>query len=145
MLKSIILAPFVYLTVVAGAVTLIAPDKPVSVTKPVSVQPAKPDAYAENNRKAYAKMADDAKFELRMATTRTLVTAMLRDPASGQFGITYRGHKSAVCGSINARNGFGGMTGQVAFVRVGDALPMFDSVNNDAFIRAWNRHCLVMK
>jgi hypothetical protein len=103
--------------------------------------PVDPRPYEEANRKAYAASAKHVEAEKYAATTRTLVTAMLKDPASGRFGIVFHGRGKSVCGTINARNGFGGMTGQKAFVRVGNALPMFEDSWNESFVTAWNKYC----
>jgi len=117
-----------------------------TVTRPALVLPA--GAYnvptkdqMEINRKAYALAAQQQEAEWQLATTRTLVTAMLREPASGKFGVVFHGRGKAVCGTINARNGFGGMTGQKAFVRLSGKMPMFEDAWNESFVNAWNRHC----
>jgi hypothetical protein len=47
---------------------------------------------------------------------RAYVTASLKDPDSARFAPFRRGKGSAVCGSVNARNGFGGYTGMEPFV-----------------------------
>lgn len=49
------------------------------------------------------------------AQARRAMLAELRDPESARFGPFARGHRGAVCGSINARNGHGGFTGAQAF------------------------------
>ena len=59
----------------------------------------------------------------KIAEAKVAVIERLRDPSSAIFGRVgvriaenFRGKTvSVVCGSVNARNGFGGMTGQVPF------------------------------
>lgn len=46
---------------------------------------------------------------------RAAVTSQLRDPESARFGPLTRGRGGAVCGTVNARNGFGGYTGAAPF------------------------------
>lgn len=52
-------------------------------------------------------------------TARATVLAMLKDPASAQFGGIYGARKPDgtiyVCGMVNARNGFGGYAGAAPF------------------------------
>ena len=74
------------------------------------------------------------------------VTAMLREPGSAEFSRAH-GHQvhgeSVACGYINARNGFGGMTGPEPWlVRVDRGIVMIHSgVNDRAFVSAWNLYC----
>lgn len=46
---------------------------------------------------------------------RAAVLAGLRDPESARFGPLTPGKGAAWCGTVNARNGYGGMTGPRAF------------------------------
>jgi len=53
---------------------------------------------------------------------KAMVQGWLRDPDSAQFIGVHTVHRNgvkAVCGFVNARNGFGGMTGNEAFVVIG--------------------------
>ncbi len=56
---------------------------------------------------------DDAREILR---AEQAVAARLRDPASASFMATRLATGGAVCGTVNARNGFGGMSGNQRFV-----------------------------
>lgn len=62
----------------------------------------------------------------------TLVKVRLRDPDSAVFSgtkVVRRGGKETVCGFVNARNGFGGMTGDRWFAVVDtDVLFMDESL-----------------
>jgi hypothetical protein len=78
----------------------------------------------------------------------------LRDPDSAVFGDTFfvNDRKSetgyylpAVCGTVNARNGFGGMTGQKRFVYLifpnESRLALEGSVPDATLVQFWNRFC----
>jgi hypothetical protein len=51
---------------------------------------------------------------------RALVRSHLRDPGSADFGPERKStrHVNVWCGSVNSRNGFGGMTGQTRYVAI---------------------------
>ena len=75
------------------------------------------------------------------------VKAQLRDPASAQFGDIHVVEKNgirAACGTVNARNGFGGYTGHTQFVAVGGGqIAMLRTSGNDReFVRLWNDRCV---
>ena len=46
---------------------------------------------------------------------RAAVLAALKDPDSARFGTLHSGKSDAVCGTVNARNSFGGYPGMRAF------------------------------
>jgi hypothetical protein len=50
------------------------------------------------------------------APARAAVLSVLKDPDSARFADLHPGKSDAVCGTVNARNGFGGYTGARAFV-----------------------------
>jgi hypothetical protein len=78
----------------------------------------------------------------------------LRDPDSAVFGDTFfvNDRKSetgyylpAVCGTVNAKNGFGGMSGQKRFVYLifpnESRLALEGSVPDATLVQFWNRFC----
>lgn len=67
-------------------------------------------ALASCNR-APTSPAEPSEF----AAARSAVTAQLRDPDSARFGRLRRGLHGAVCGAVNARNGYGGYSGAMPF------------------------------
>jgi hypothetical protein len=79
------------------------------------------------------------------------VKRVLRDPDSAQFGEMhfYNDRKldgkqvTFACGSVNAKNGFGGYTGSEAFVFVNDTLTVAieNEYNNSMFVKLWNALC----
>ena len=64
--------------------------------------------------------------EVKLAEER--VAAVLRDPSSAQFRnarvVRQKSGESAVCGEVNAKNGFGGYTGFTGFVVFGDLVTL---------------------
>jgi len=85
--------------------------------------------------------AERAAEERSLAPYRAqrLVKAVLRDPESAEF----RHVKPGVCGYVNARNGFGGMSGFQRFV-ITDAGPVLEThpqLNLSAFNRLWRENC----
>jgi len=57
---------------------------------------------------------------------RAAVLAILRDPDSAHFGAFTHAGGDAVCGSVNAKNGFGGYSGLESFVYSGGAVTIFE-------------------
>lgn len=75
----------------------------------------------------------------RTAEARAAVRARLKDPKSAQFGdaiVTER----AVCGSVNAKNGFGGYTGSQPFIVIGSVAFMPDDVPEE-WAEMWAQAC----
>ena len=82
------------------------------------------------------------------------ITKMMRDPDSAMFGDVFfvNDRKSAtgyyvpvVCGTVNGRNGFGGMTGQKHFVAIvsdiASGLWLEGTTPQNVFVPEWNRFC----
>ncbi len=80
-----------------------------------------------------------------------VVKQHLRDPDLARFGSikAYSDRKlnskqvTVACGSVNAKNAFGGYTGSKDFVLVADTLQLFmdSELNNANFVRLWNGLC----
>jgi hypothetical protein len=82
---------------------------------------------------------------------KAAIQRQLRDPSSASFGkvdaYTDRKYKTksvtAVCGEVNAKNGFGGYTGMKKFVYVAE--PNVTTLDNDddnsKFVDLWNALC----
>ncbi len=71
------------------------------------------------------------------------VSATLRDPSSAQFGeisVYHHGDQVAVCGTVNARNGFGGMAGAERFF-VSGSVAMTEGQDRQAFPLVWRKLC----
>lgn len=81
------------------------------------------------------------------------IRSALRDPDSAVFGdnVFYANDRKlngyyvpVVCGSVNARNGFGGMTGQKKFVffpTLDGRLALEGSVSDAVIVEYWNKMC----
>lgn len=76
---------------------------------------------------------------------RVAVKATLKDPESATFRdviVVRKPGSIAVCGYINAKNGFGGYTGFKQFMARG-SLAMVRSPESDReFVRVWNKACV---
>lgn len=78
------------------------------------------------------------------AATLVKPNLSLREPDSAQFSdAIYRTWMGipVVCGAINARNGFGGMTGKQAFIMVGNEVAMGDQTPRRKFDKLWKTYC----
>jgi len=83
-------------------------------------------------------------YALQSVTEATLKAAM-RDPASVEFKDVFVIHKDSsvtVCGSVNAKNGFGGFTGFTHFIAYGTRVMVKSSENEDVFVPRWNKRCV---
>lgn len=73
------------------------------------------------------------------------IKARLRDPSSAEFSGVYVSRKAgvpAICGTVNSRNGFGGMSGPQRFVTGGTTAIEGDGTMDAAnFQEAWNSLC----
>jgi hypothetical protein len=75
------------------------------------------------------------------------IRALLKDPSSAVFSDVYalqKGSSYAACGSVNAKNSFGAMTGSTPWVVVPEeslVLIYFED-EGERFIDAWERHCI---
>ncbi len=69
------------------------------------------------------------------------VQKRLRDPSSADFG-PMQVRTGVVCGTVNSKNGFGGMTGQQRFMsRMGGITAFADDVQDNGFDDAWRSIC----
>jgi len=103
-------------------------------------------ACQKANAEAYRRTAENRKREMEaseqtaiIAVTKGSVAASLRDPASALFREVFYARKKkgdAVCGEVNATNGFGGYTGFQPFVVT---LPEGTLYLNS--IPKWNSRC----
>jgi hypothetical protein len=73
------------------------------------------------------------------------VKARLRDPESAQFRnevVVHKAKTTALCGEVNARNGFGGFTGYEPFIANGSDMVVFPAdLSGSTFSAAWDRFC----
>lgn len=77
--------------------------------------------------------------EARVSEAQARVSQVLREPGSAVFGPTFVSQKGGVvCGAVNARNGFGGMSGNQPFIVFKDSVVMG---GDSAFPRNWKQFC----
>jgi hypothetical protein len=99
----------------------------------------KPSPQQEAERRE-DRIRSDMRVEAQMA-----VRAQLRDPESAKIEsqVVMRNGQRTVCGTVNAKNGFGGYTGETPFVGVGNGRQvMIASADNaEAFNVLWNSRC----
>ena len=96
----------------------------------MEIEPMPATQLQQSNLTAEEKAYDEAlrahlnrargEKEMREFEGRRMVAAALKDPSSANFGETFASAipGSGLCGSVNARNGFGGMTGMQRFIAV---------------------------
>lgn len=94
-----------------------------------------PPRPPETPEQKAARDAIEAKFLVKEIAKKQ-ITTMLRDPESAQFGDVFIGKNDVVCGTVNARNGFGGYTGMQPFT-VGSKYARLGDNATDT----WNKHC----
>ena len=119
-----------YAVISAGVVfAIILAVSGTSSTVPLTVSPAQSDL---DWRKAGAEVQ-----------AKEGVKSILRDPESARFSSlrAYRqlGGQLVVCGYVNAKNGFGGYTGDEAFIAVGTVV-MLES-NYPGLAKIWEQAC----
>lgn len=95
-------------------------------------------AEAREARSAQMRREDD----LLIAQSQENVARKLRDPGSADFGPTVVSRRDgiAVCGTVNARNGFGGMTGAQRFINTQRSGIYLEEMRAD-FASLWGRYC----
>lgn len=75
---------------------------------------------------------------------RIAVRARLKDPASAQWGaitVADRTGETVVCGTVNARNGFGGYMGEQSFMVTGSEAVFPRDVSKGGFAKLWAERC----
>lgn len=97
------------------------------------------DTAADQQARAEQKANEDYRL---IAQAKTNVSRNLRDPGSADFGpaIVSRKDGIAVCGTVNAKNGFGGMTGPQSFINT-QSNGIFLEEMRDDFRALWQRYC----
>lgn len=81
-------------------------------------------------------------FKLILAT-RVALLSRLKDPDSAKITDVHVGHldgKPVVCGMVNSRNSYGGMTGPQRFIGVGDTV-FTDEDGSAAVAETWAMAC----
>lgn len=74
------------------------------------------------------------------ATAKRLVPSALKDPSSATFGDVWGMSATVACGSVNAKNSFGAMTGKTRFIFEAGRASIDEG--NSEFARRWNATCI---
>lgn len=74
------------------------------------------------------------------------IVKLLRDPSSAKFGearVSRKQGPPVVCGTVNSRNGFGGMTGDKRFIAAPGVISVIEGENMTAaeFSGSWIQFC----
>lgn len=108
-------------------------------------------SQVQKSMPGYVPPAPPVEVPVASSVAEMAVRMVLRDPDSAKFGRTnsYADRKlngvpvKVACGSVNAKNGFGGYTGNKNFVYV--VSPPLISIDNDTdnaqFVKLWNTLC----
>jgi hypothetical protein len=110
--------------------------------------PEERQAAAEHEARSKQHQAEYT--ELTFA--KAVVQSRMRDPASTIFGANttaysdrqYKGQPAVVvCGSVNAKNGFGGYSGfrNFVFIRSSNIFAIDNDDDNSTFVRLWKSLC----
>lgn len=78
---------------------------------------------------------------LLVAGAQSAVKARLKDPDSAEFGQTVYREPGIVCGYVNAKNSFGGYTGEKGFIVDIEGKSLMIQGEADGFTKAWNSRC----
>ncbi|WP_149720978.1 hypothetical protein [Alcaligenes faecalis] len=88
-----------------------------------------------------SKKASEARMtEIKLQRlVRGFVTAKLKDPDSAQFR-----NQKGICGEVNAKNSFGGMTGYTRFMASNENFVVMENdpaLERGAFAEVWEQFC----
>jgi hypothetical protein len=111
------------LLVVGGIGILVSPDTP-----------ARPGAASSASREPYVSKS----------AGEEAVRKVLKDPESARFSEVYvktKASGSAVCGMVNAKNGFGGYTGDKLFFAIGSFAVVQSASNIEEFLPLYEAAC----
>ena len=78
--------------------------------------------------------------QVTASIVETVVRSLLKDPESARFGPIRKGVGDAWCGSVNAKNGFGGYVGAERFVVSPSGLFVTER-DGDRFAKIWAEAC----
>ncbi|MBB6054453.1 MAG: hypothetical protein EOM46_21465 [Gammaproteobacteria bacterium] len=120
---------FVFIAVV---VLVVVGSKFTTTNKPL------PAAEAAPSKAANQPKPNRIDTMLQVKSERS-VKSQLKDPDSAKFGAFYVSTSGAGCGVVNAKNSFGGYSGEKRFVSDGKIAIIEDS--DTSFKEAWKKFC----
>jgi hypothetical protein len=94
----------------------------------------------ERERRVASQMVRDDRL---ISEAKASVRAVLRDPSSADFGNVFVSEKEGLvtCGYVNARNGFGGMSGKQGFIAFSNRIA---TQTDPDFGMLWKKHCAAL-
>lgn len=113
-----------------------------AIMKGTAPKPTPEDLAADSANTA--RLTQEREDRERKRTAQDLIKATLKDPESAQFSdvmVVRVSGAPVVCGYVNARNGFGGLSGRKGFVLTDKSLTMEEASERE-FVRAWNKLCV---
>ena len=91
-----------------------------------------------------AERMSSSKEFIWIRTNQRFIAKRLKDPDSAQFGDDYVSYKigaPVVCGTVNAKNAFGGYTGPERYIGAGNTLGVFLASEVSDFDSLWRKLC----
>ncbi|WP_315809468.1 hypothetical protein [Pseudomonas sp. C9-3] len=135
--KTSVVTWLVLATIVIVVAKGMLTEKPPEPTKTPDQIAA--DAAAEKQRAAEAKVRQEV--FLTQAIAKEAVLAKLKDPDSAKFGQIISKASGIVCGYVNAKNAFGGYTGDKAFMYSPQKQIAVIQGEAKDFEGVWNKQC----
>ncbi len=106
----------------------------------ITEPPRRREPEAPKPEKRRAEISDFS----RVLIAQREITRLLKDPDSAKFGDAYVSRKGAVpvvCGTVNARNSFGGMGGAQRFMSNAGMSALEEQVADGGFDDVWRKMC----
>lgn len=127
----------VVLAVLCGVVAYMAPK--MSPDERASAE-AERQQEAETDRSRKEMNEQRQKEYVAIAAAKKAVLERLNDPDSAKFGKIVVKESGVVCGYVNAKNTFGGYTGEKEFVSLGTKEATL-LASDDGAEKMWNERC----
>ena len=125
----------VIVLVVGNAIINPAPPKPPKTQEQIA-QEAESAKLKEEESKRRTERA------IAESRAKESVLALLKDPDSAKFGTVVVTDSGIVCGYVNAKNSFGGYTGEKPFISMGGTQATWIQGNVKDFEKTWNKYCV---
>lgn len=127
---------------ILGLVALAAfsPKPPLKSAEQIAQEAAQAKKQAEADAvRQKERDAEQVKYSA-IAAGKAAIVKRLNDPESAKFGQVVFREPGFVCGYVNAKNGFGGYTGEKGFITLGSAEMSWFEGDKD-FEKVWNKNC----
>lgn len=112
----------------------------------IAVRPDGPPSPKSTEANAESEGVSAVSPGIQMRRDQRRIRSVLRDPDSARFGKTYplvRDGLPVTCGFVNAKNGFGGYTGERMWIVIADLnVAVVEAQGQEReFGELWNKHC----